>query len=188
MPNNWRDIITETHVPVIVSPLHDKDLNLDGSEKKPHYHILVMYSGPKTLLQFSETFLEPLNTEIYQVADDVGGCARYCCHLNETDKVKYSVKDIQCFNGANFEEVAFTVSEEYELIKTIMDFARENRIYYYWDLCDYALTVDRSWCKIILNRTVFWVAALKSLKTKHQLNNVSVVDCIIYGKEIDNDN
>ena len=40
-PKNWRDILDETHMRWVESPLHDKDVNPDGELKKEHYHILL---------------------------------------------------------------------------------------------------------------------------------------------------
>ena len=38
-PLDWRNILDETHIKWIESPLHDKDFNADGTLKKPHWHI-----------------------------------------------------------------------------------------------------------------------------------------------------
>ena len=46
-PEEWRDILIQIHVPSLVSPLHDKDENPNGEPKKPHYHVLLMYDGPR---------------------------------------------------------------------------------------------------------------------------------------------
>ena len=35
-------------VPMAISPLHDKDLNADGTLKKPHWHIIYIASNPVT--------------------------------------------------------------------------------------------------------------------------------------------
>ena len=78
MPSYWRAVLEESPVPCIVSPLHDQDLDENSEFKKPHYHILVLYSAPNSLEQFKEDFLIPLKTEVWQVAKDTGGCARYC--------------------------------------------------------------------------------------------------------------
>lgn len=187
MPANWKEIIEETHVPCLVSPLHDRDLREDGSFKTAHYHILVMYGNVKTLKQFQEDFLTPLHTSVYQVARDLGGCARYLCHLDNPEKTKYEIGKVQAFNGAMLEEVMFSSGAEYDCIATIMKFCEENQIYQYWDLCKYALNVDRTWAPIIINRTVFWVGNLKSLKDKHMKNDHSYVDTIIEFGLGDND-
>ena len=46
LPENWKDILRESGLQVGISPLHDKDVNPDGSIKKPHYHLILIYSGP----------------------------------------------------------------------------------------------------------------------------------------------
>lgn len=33
-PDNWRDILDELHIPWVESPLHDKDQNPTGEQKK----------------------------------------------------------------------------------------------------------------------------------------------------------
>lgn len=39
-PEDWINKLEELHVAVLVSPLHDKDINPSGEPKKPHYHVL----------------------------------------------------------------------------------------------------------------------------------------------------
>lgn len=180
MPANWQDVLVGTHVPVIVSPLHDQDLADDESVKKPHYHILVLYSAPKTLEQFKDDFLKPLNTEVYQIAKDTGGCARYMCHLDQPNKHRYSIGDITCLNGADWEKIAFSGNLEYDMLSDIMDWVRQNEVYYYWDLVNYCLKLNRTWANFVVNRSLFWVTALKSLKDKVDKNNTNLVDILVY--------
>lgn len=35
MPKNWREILQKTGCPIAISPLHDKDINPDGTPKNP---------------------------------------------------------------------------------------------------------------------------------------------------------
>ena len=44
-PENWREILADLHIPVLISPLHDKDVTPDGEIKKAHYHVIIMYGG-----------------------------------------------------------------------------------------------------------------------------------------------
>ncbi|MFS5771787.1 Rep family protein [Streptococcus agalactiae] len=52
LPENWKEIISTE--PVAISPLHDKDVNADGTKKKPHYHIVFNYKGNKSFEQMDE--------------------------------------------------------------------------------------------------------------------------------------
>jgi len=53
-PENWIEILQSEQVPFAVSPLHDKDVNVDGEIKKPHWHVMLMYSGKKSFTQIKE--------------------------------------------------------------------------------------------------------------------------------------
>ena len=46
-PKNWRDLLRETGIQCAISPLHDKDINADNTEKKAHYHIILYYDNYK---------------------------------------------------------------------------------------------------------------------------------------------
>lgn len=49
IPENYEQILSDIKVPIIISPLHDKDKKEDGTLKKPHYHIVLLYSSKKKL-------------------------------------------------------------------------------------------------------------------------------------------
>ena len=55
-PENWLDIIADLKIEVFISPLHDKDLNPTGEQKKPHYHVIIMFPSVKTEEQAKEVF------------------------------------------------------------------------------------------------------------------------------------
>ena len=45
-PADWREQLQKTGLQCAISPLHDKDMNPDNTPKKPHYHVILTYSGP----------------------------------------------------------------------------------------------------------------------------------------------
>ena len=45
-PADWQDRIANLHMMALVSPLHDSDVQADGSPKKPHYHVMLIFDGP----------------------------------------------------------------------------------------------------------------------------------------------
>ena len=47
-PENWIDFLQQLGLPCAFSPLHDKDINPTGEEKKAHYHVLICFPGPTT--------------------------------------------------------------------------------------------------------------------------------------------
>ena len=51
---NWKAILDEEHIQWIESPLHDKDVNADGTAKKAHIHVMVLFSSVKTYEQVAD--------------------------------------------------------------------------------------------------------------------------------------
>lgn len=124
-PSDWITILEDMHIPTLISPLHDKDVNPDGKQKKPHYHVLIMFDNKKTLEQFAE------------VRDAVGGVgredvqsprgyARYLCHLDNPEKYQYNRSDIIALNGARFESVAMNTADFQQDLTRILDIAKEH--------------------------------------------------------------
>ena len=46
-PKDWRDKLREECIQAVVSPLHNADANPDGEQKKEHYHVMLLFDGPK---------------------------------------------------------------------------------------------------------------------------------------------
>ena len=55
-PKEWKALLQEQCVPALVSPIHDKDINADGTLKKEHYHVMILFDGVKTKEQAGEVF------------------------------------------------------------------------------------------------------------------------------------
>ena len=55
-PDNWLQILSELQIPMFISPLHDKDVDISGEPKKPHHHIILMFEGKKSIEQAKEIF------------------------------------------------------------------------------------------------------------------------------------
>lgn len=123
MPENWRDIITESHVPCVVSPLHDKDVNPDGTPKKPHYHIMLCY--PNTTTGTSASYiLAQLGSSLHAVrVMSAVGNYRYLTHRDNPEKAQYSERDIMTFNGFSYTDYIGerTLTEKLSLGQEVMD-------------------------------------------------------------------
>lgn len=100
-PNDWLDRLRSECVPAFVSPIHDKDINPDGTIKKPHYHVLVMFDGVKTQTQWEE-FRNQFGGVGSEIVQSTRGYARYLCHLDNPEKVRYNVDDVISIGGADY--------------------------------------------------------------------------------------
>jgi hypothetical protein len=138
-PDNWRELLDQLQVEWIESPLHDKDINPDGTLKKPHWHVLLMFGGVKSYEQVVE-ITESIHAPIPQRCHNAKAAVRYMAHLDHADKVKYSVADIKGHCGADVSEMLRpSSSERYTIIGEMINFLREQRIVEFQDIVDYSM-------------------------------------------------
>ena len=98
VPDNWKEIIKSYHIPVAISPLHDKDLNPTGEEKKAHWHIMIEFESMKSYEQVRE-ITSQLNGTIPQIVHSPIGMIRYFIHKDNPEKFQYDWADITVYNG-----------------------------------------------------------------------------------------
>lgn len=159
----WIDVFRDLGHKLIVSPYHDKDLNADGSKKKPHYHILLQ--GGRNWIKFAElkdlvkTDLKGKGVAVPQKCSNSDGLKRYMTHIDNPDKYQYSKDDIKCYNGASIDN-AYSISEEGKklAIYDIMAFVREHEeMSNYYQLMNYAMDLkadgDSTWFDVLLSNS-----------------------------------
>jgi hypothetical protein len=149
-PSNWRDIIDETHIEWIESPLHDKDLNGNGEPKKPHWHIVLIFGGVKSFEQVEE-LTKALNGPIPQKIHNTRSMVRYLAHLDNPDKVQYKKSEIVGHGGADVTELLTCMaSEEDSITIEICQWVKKYNIIEYQDVIDYCIENERDrWFPII---------------------------------------
>lgn len=167
MPDNWKEIFSLSGLQIAVSPLHDKDLNADEEEKKPHYHVIVVYGNTTTynnVLQFTKQ----LNATIPQALESVRGYYRYFTHKDNPEKHQYDEKDIQTFGGFDILEfVELTKTEVNKLISELTYIIRDNDIFEYSDLIFYCLDNQlNDYFAVASNHTLYFCNLLNSLRNK----------------------
>lgn len=133
LPENWRGIIDDMHLEWVESPLHDKDINEDGEEKKEHYHITLLFPSVKTYEQV-KAITDSLNSPIPVACQSVKGSIRYMVHKDNPEKHQYSWADIKCHGGAELDllckpsanEINATMDkiEDYIVLNKIDEYSR----------------------------------------------------------------
>lgn len=158
----------------ICSPLHDKDQNPDGNQKKPHYHCIIMFATVKSFKQIYE-MLVPLGVPDYTIepCKAIVGSVRYMIHADHPSKYQYDPDEVIGFNGADPSEwlrcssgdELFKVREMQRYIKEhevrsfveFADFCEENstRDWYYYltgkyrgFIKEYIYSYDKLLCKL----------------------------------------
>lgn len=139
-PANWKEILQLRGIPVCISPYHDKDVNPDGTPKKPHYHIILCFPNTTTYNNV-KSITDSLNQPIPISLDAVNGYYRYLTHKDNPEKYQYSPEDIETLNGFSIDDF---VELTYTQVKTICIYLQQliidNNILEYSDLLDYLLT------------------------------------------------
>lgn len=163
-PENWMTILDDLHVRALVSPLHDMDVDRDGTPKKPHWHVMVMFDGPKTLRAAKEA-LGSLGGTAPQMVASVEGTARYLCHLDNEEKAKYSIADVKQFGGVDYFELIETHSDRTQVIGEMQDWCDANGVTSYAELNRYARRYKRDWFRVLsTSATLTMKEYLRSLK------------------------
>ncbi|CYY99536.1 Rep family protein [Streptococcus suis] len=126
LPENWKEIISTE--PVAISPLHDKDVNADGTKKKPHYHIVFNYKGNKSFEQMDE-MARALRAPIPERISGLTGAVRYLTHMDNPEKYQYDNTEIQVFGGFDLEScLALSTGDKRQALKEMLGFISDNNI------------------------------------------------------------
>ena len=169
-PEKWREIIDETKIEWVESPLHDKDKNEDGTDKKHHYHVTLLYPGKKSFEQVEE-LINSLNAPIPIKCQSVKGSIRYMVHKDHPDKYQYSWSEIVCHGGADLSALcAPTATERLQIQKDILNFIRDNGLCEFSDLIDSIEKMGNDeWLNVSLNYSTISINAyLRSCRHKAQ--------------------
>ncbi|MDD6224183.1 MAG: replication protein [bacterium] len=142
LPLDWIDKLRETGLQVAISPLHNKDLNPDGEEKKEHYHIILSYEGPTTYNNV-KTLCDSFNMTIPIKLESLRGMYRYHIHIDNPEKHQYDDRDRILLNGFDTNSVnELTKTEVNKLKREIISFINDNNILEYSDLITTLLEND----------------------------------------------
>lgn len=155
-PGNWRDVLGDLKIEIFISPLHDKDVNPTGELKKPHYHVIFMFSSVKSDEQAKEIFELVGGVGSERIAS-IRGYARYLCHLDNPEKHIYDTKEVVCFGGADYYSVITLVTDKYLVLAEILDFCDENNIMYYSELIRWCRANKFEWFRALCDGGTFMV-------------------------------
>jgi hypothetical protein len=175
-PENWQDILSDCRIPAFISPLHDADVNPTGEPKKPHFHVILAFEGPKTVEQAVGIFslIGGVGCEIVQ---SLRGYARYLCHLDNPEKHQYDISLVKSLCGADYASAIDLVTDKYKAIGEMQDFCEEYDINSFYLLSRYAKMHRSDWQRVLCDSgSVFMREYLKSRKWSKDSNEMHIVD------------
>lgn len=158
MPDDWADIIGNTRSRALLSPLHDKDKNADGTAKKAHYHLEVMTKNKRSYAQ-AKKLAELLHAPDPEPVSDMNAYARYLCHMDNPEKYQYDASEVKEFGGADYLSMIGTASDRYRIFHEIIQFCRAQGITSFAVLADYAEQHNEEWFRAMLDSGTYFLKA-----------------------------
>lgn len=160
-PDNWREILDNYHVGWIEGPVHDKDVNPDGTKKKKHIHIILVFDNKKDFLAVKK-IADAIHSPRPQKVESIRGMVRYLIHIDNPEKAQYDKKDIKLHGGVDDIDHYFeSQGSRREILKQIVEYIRDNNITSFADLTYYVMAQGNDdWFDIISQRNTLFLKAV----------------------------
>ena len=152
-PPDWQELLSAQFVPAFISPLHDKDKNPTGEDKKEHYHVIVMFDSVKTTEQATELF-SLIGGVGCETVNSIRGYSRYLCHLDNPEKVQYKTDDVRALGGADYFSTIGLPIDRYEIIAEMMDYIDTHNIYDLRTLMRYSRAERPDWFRALCDNSI----------------------------------
>ena len=168
-PENYLDILEEMHIPFVLSPWHDKDINKETGEfKKAHKHGVLFFESLKSYTQVSDLLTERLNTPSHvEVVMSPKGMYDYFIHAENPDKTLYNMDEIESGCGFELEQFLITNNND-QFLSTVIDIIEEHNFTEFNNLVRYARVENPSLLNLIIDKTYFFA---KYLDSRRHSNN-----------------
>ena len=162
-PKNYLDILEEMHIPFVLSPWHDKDINKETGEfKKAHKHGVLFFESLKSYTQVSELLTEKLHTPSHvEVVMSPKGMYDYFIHAENPDKTLYNMDEIESGCGFKLEQFLITNNND-QFLSTVIDIIEEHNFIEFNNLVRYARVENPSLLNLIIDKTYFFAKYLDS--------------------------
>ncbi|MDT2921276.1 replication protein [Lactococcus lactis] len=135
-PEDYLNVLEELHVPFVLSPWHDKDVNRStGESKKAHKHGAFFFDSLKSYTQVSELISNKLNSPAHvEVVMSPKGMYDYFTHAENPEKTPYNIMDIE--SGAGFELDKFLAENNSDLLQQVYEIMRDSGLKEFADFTD----------------------------------------------------
>lgn len=169
---DWKEFLNEIGVSWIASPIHDKDLNDDGTVKKEHFHLYVTYAAQVNYKQVNEDVAIPLGAvfpdlDNVVVIKDMKTAICYLTHDGFSEKAQYSqalISKSPSFDIDRFTQI--TEDEQDRILFEMIDYIEDNDITELCDLIYYCKINNMDWFRIVKHKTIFFSHYITSRRNK----------------------
>lgn len=151
-PKDWKKKMDEMHIKILWI-YHDQDVKEDGTAKKPHYHVMIMWPN-NTTFSFARNIASELGAanDYIELVRNTSSYARYMCHLDQPDKHQYPVKELKALGGVDRAKLVKERQEEkVSSLQNLLQVCKENDLRYYCEVVDYCLAHNQKWAEMLLD-------------------------------------
>lgn len=162
-PSNYLDILESLHIPFVLSPWHDKDINKETGEfKKSHKHGALYFESLKSYSQVSALIKNKLNGPAHvEPIMSPKGMYDYFTHAENLEKTQYDINNIE--SGCGFELDKFLISNNNdEFLSSVVDIIEEYDFTEFNNLVKYARDESPMLLSIIMDKTYFFAKYIDS--------------------------
>ena len=175
-PNNWQEILAAHFVPAFISPLHENDINPTGEPKKPHFHVILMFDGKKSVEQAKSVF-DTINGVGCEVVKSIRGYSRYLCHLDNPEKAQYEPSQVRNLCGADYISTIGLAIDKYVAISEMEEFCEKYNVISFFALSKYARRCRPDWHRVLADSaTVYMREYLRSKQWSDENNLSNIID------------
>lgn len=167
-PENWREELFNLHVGGVISPLHEFDINPDGTPKKAHWHVVLSFEGKKSEEQVQK-MLAPLHCPKPIRVESIRGMVRYLIHKDNPDKFQYDQAGLVGFSGFNWEQYFdYAEVERRRALKEMRETIRKLGFTEFSDFFDFCDEQHPEWSDL-LDKNCAYVISLYITSVRHSL-------------------
>lgn len=163
--------LAEEHLSFAVSPIHDRDVDVDGSMKKGHYHLLLAYSSATTLNNIRGWFkvcgMPEAELHSVRICASGVGYYRYLTHKDNPEKAQYNDKDIRVFNDFDelFKKFSKTASEKIDNLVRIFQIVDDLNSISFHNLIQYLMLNERDLFKMLTSSSALAICVKEYQKS-----------------------
>lgn len=132
-PSDFHKVIEDFGVKCCLSPLHEPD----EEQKKPHYHIIFMFSGNKNIEQV-RLLMYKLGSAMVQPVNDISAMVRYLIHKDNPEKQQFDKSEIICYHNVQIDKYfKQTEKESLDTMRKLIEIININKITKYNELINF---------------------------------------------------
>lgn len=155
-PANWLEILADSHCPAFVSPLHNRDINPDGTRKKDHYHVMLIFDSVKTIAQ-AQDIRDSIGGVGWERIASQRGYIRYLCHLDNPEKAQYSQDEIKSFGGLDYFNMVTLPTDIDAMLDDMTRYIDQYQVYSFRRFCAYCRDHNKAWSYCLKHNGSYYI-------------------------------